>query len=691
MLNKKYKTTTNSIPFKHPQKIINLLKKIKKIIYLQNTLFKTFLSFLKEYRKRPSRDTHPYYWEVFYKNKHKNTTHLILVNLTLIYFTIYDVCTTLNNLYDGFYLVWREIYVIFIDAGKKDLLLTLTYLLNLVEFIVYDCIIPDMYEIKFEVLDTIYIKTKNSEEDIEKKLLKKTYAYCIWYTALEHDAKLLKEYFYEICYLFIGYNIVEWESSLEDGKNLYVTFKNNLFKKTPEFLDYIILDTKEIFIIFNKKFSQLFEFIKILRKSPLLYYLLNFRINPICYLSNFFNTSKLYLITLLNKFIRSLNKLKIQPSKPDERDELIEQLIYTLIISFRVFKVSIRTFFPKKKNPPTKPFFKLSVFFWALLFPVFLVWEITIKYIFRIILDSLRELFVEIISIKPQIANKLDLLFDKWLIKIKEVNIKLRILLKIISYTLYRILAKASFDYVRLVGIIEDYKRYRPPKSELEPELYFFKKICKSFSWKLVFLVTYSSKNLFMLSLITIRFISKNKLFFFQKKFIRPPLFFIKSIIITILYYTIVSLFYEIVEIPAKLRLDVAVFKYKIRVSANLSILALLKTYYFLKTFKSPKLVLITFTSLAISFKLILFFVLIVLVTIIYFRFLIECYSLGFIPSFYKGTYSSILISEDAASKLILELYPCVDISHQSINLIRPPEAFIQFSEPSQDFHENNT
>ncbi len=516
MLKKKYKATVSSTLFKPPQKIVNFLKKIKKIVYLEKLLFKTFLSFLKEYRKRPSRDTHPYYWEVFYKNKYKNTTYLVLVNLTLIYFIIYDVCTILNSLYDKFYLVWRDIYVIFIDAGKKDLLLTLTYLLNLIEFIVYDCIIPDMYEIKFEILNITYIKTKNSKEDIEKKLLKKTYSYCVWYTALEHDTNLLKDYFYEIYYLLVGYNIIEWENSLEDGKDLYLTFKKDLFKKTPELLYCIILDTKKTFVILNKKFSQLFEFIKILRKILLLYYLLNFRINLICYLSNFFNLSKFYLIALFNKIIINLNKLKIQPLKPDELAELIEQLIYTLIISFRTLKVTIRTFSPKKRKKPAKLFFKLSVFFWALSSTVFLVWEITLKYIFRIILDSLRELFVEIISIKPQILNKLDLFFNKWLIKIKEVKIKLRILLRIISYTLYKILARASFDYARLVGILEDYKSYRPSKSELESKLYFFKKIYKSFSWKLVFLVIYSSKSLFMLILITTRFLFKNKLFFFK-------------------------------------------------------------------------------------------------------------------------------------------------------------------------------
>jgi len=36
-----------------------------------------------------------------------------------------------------------------------------------------------MYEIKFEILNITYIKTKNSKEDIEKKLLKKTYSYCV--------------------------------------------------------------------------------------------------------------------------------------------------------------------------------------------------------------------------------------------------------------------------------------------------------------------------------------------------------------------------------------------------------------------------------------------------------------------------------------------------------------------------------
>ena len=150
------------------------------------------------------------------------------------------------------------------------------------------------------------------------------------------------------------------------------------------------------------------------------------------------------------------------------------------------------------------------------------------------------------------------------------------------------------------------------------------------------------------------------------------------------------ALFYEIVEIPAKLRLNVATFKDKITISVNSAILTLFKFYYLLKIFKSPKLVLITFTSLAASFKLILFSMLIVLTTMIYFRILIGCYSLEFIPSLYKGTYSNTLISEEVASKLILELHPYTNISYQAISVIKYPEVFIQLSEAPQDFYENN-
>lgn len=687
---KKNKTNRSLILFNTPQKIINFLKRINLYKYLWKQLFKMFISFLNEHNKRPSKHTHPYYWETFYKQRNKNTIRCLLVNLTLLYFTIYDMCIISNNLYNKLYVSWREVYVIFKNAGKKDFLITVIYLIDLAEFIVYDCIIPDAYEIKFEILNIIFIKTRRSEKDIETRILKKTHSYCIWYTALEHDADLLKKYIHGVYCLSVGYNIIKWGKSLEDGKSLYEIFKNDLFIKTPKYLNDVYLNIKQFFKISSNFFLRLCEFIKTLRKKTLLYFLFNLRSNPVYYLSNLFNLLELYLLVFFNKIIRTLNKLKIQPLKPDERAELVEQIVYTLIINFRIFKITFRTFFPKIKNNPIRFFFKLSIFFWAVLFPVFLVWELTIKHVFGIILDSLRELFIEIISIKPQRRDNLNLFFQKWFLKVKRLKKKLGILIKIVFYTLYKILAKISFDYVRGTYVFEDYKSYRPPKIEIESKLYFFKKIYKALSWRLAFIVFYSSKNLFMFLLIAIRFLSKNKLAFFKKEFIRPPLFFIKLIIITILYYTAVALFYEIVEIPAKLRLNVATFKDKITISVNSAILTLFKFYYLLKIFKSPKLVLITFTSLAASFKLILFSMLIVLTTMIYFRILIGCYSLEFIPSLYKGTYSNTLISEEAASKLILELHPYTNISYQAISVIKYPEVFIQLSEAPQDFYENN-